>query len=322
MAVYTEVSDQDLREYIGRFDIGDLVSAKGIAEGVENSNYLVMTTQSPFILTLYEKRVDPDDLPFFLGLMEHLAANDVNCPLPIKNKEGKSLGELCGRPAAIISFLEGVSPKSIMPFHCRELGEALARFHLAGEDFPMQRENSLSVAGWVELLEACRARGDEVKPGLVALLDNELSFLQENWPTDLPKGVIHADLFRDNVFFCERKLTGIIDFYFACTDFYAYDLAICLNAWCFERDGSFNITKAKQMLTGYNRVRPLSVDEFNALPILARGSSLRFLLTRLYDWLNHPEGALVKPKDPKEYLGYLKFHSHVTSPESYGLSLQ
>ncbi|MTI09965.1 homoserine kinase [Curvivirga aplysinae] len=319
MAVYTEVSDADLREFLTHYDVGEIVSAKGIAEGVENSNYLLKTTKMPLILTLYEKRVNPDDLPFFLNLMDHLAEKGVNCPLPVHDKNGQALRELCGRPAAMISFLDGMSPKQVMPFHCAELGKAMAQFHLAGADFDMERDNALSVEGWRNLLDDCTDRADEVKQGLAAELEAEFDYLSNHWPTDLPRGVIHADLFTDNVFFLDKKLSGIIDFYFACTDFYAYDLAICLNAWCFERDGSFNITKAKQMLSGYNKVRALSIAEMEALPIFARGSSLRFLLTRLYDWLNHPEGALVKPKDPMEYYGYLKFHGHIKSPTEYGL---
>ncbi len=320
MAVYTEVTDEDLRDFMKNYDVGDVISAKGIAEGVENSNYLLYTTQKPLILTLYEKRVNPNDLPFFLGFMDHLAEKGVNCPLPIHGKDGNALRELCGRPAAMISFLEGMSPKKIQPFHCLELGKALAEFHQAGEDYTLSRENSLACKDWRPLLESCIDRADEVQVGLATELLGELDYLEENWPSDLPTGVIHADLFPDNVFFREKKLSGLIDFYFACNDLMAYDLAICLNAWCFERDGSFNITKAKQLLSGYNKVRKLSDAEMNALPILARGSAMRFLLTRLYDWLNTPEGAMVKPKNPLEYYAYVKFHRHIKSPAEYGLT--
>lgn len=319
MAVYTDVSDEEVADFADLYGLGDVLSLKGIAEGVENSNYLMVTEAGQFILTLYEKRVDKDDLPFFLGLMEHLAAKGVACPLPVKAPDGRSLHTLAGRPAAIITFLTGMWPKRIRPAHCMELGRALAEMHIAGQDFALSRPNSLSVVGWRPLLAACVDRADEVKAGLAGTLSDELDWLEANWPTDLPTGVIHADLFPDNVFFQRDRLTGLIDFYFACTDAFAYDVAICLNAWCFEPDRAFNVTKAKLMLSNYRAARPVSVTELEALPLLARGSALRFLLTRLYDWLNTPAGALVKPKDPLEYLAKLRFHQGVTSPAAYGL---
>ncbi|MEM7443586.1 MAG: homoserine kinase [Pseudomonadota bacterium] len=319
MAVYTDVSDEEVADFAALYGLGEVLSLKGIAEGVENSNYLLVTEQDQFILTLYEKRVDEDDLPFFLGLMEHLSAKGVACPLPVRAPDGRALHTLAGRPAAIITFLSGMWPKRIRPTHCAELGRALAEMHSAGEDFPMARANNLSVSGWRPLLEACVDRADEVKPGLGGDLLSELEWLETNWPEELPVGVIHADLFPDNVFFQRDSLTGLIDFYFACTDAFAYDVAICLNAWCFEPDGAFNVTKAKLMLSNYRSSRPISAPELNALPLLARGSALRFLLTRLYDWLNTPEGALVKPKDPLEYWAKLRFHQAVTGPAAYGL---
>ena len=319
MAVYTEVSDEELAEFLGAYDLGDVTAFKGIAEGVENSNYLLQTTKGSYILTLYEKRVAAEDLPFFLGLMEHLAAAGIDCPTPLANGDGKALGRLCGRPAAVISFLDGLWPKRIQPFHCREVGRALAQLHIAGSSFAGRRDNDLSVDGWRPLLEKSRARAHEVQECLAASLETELEQLERNWPRDLPQGVIHADLFPDNVFFLGDRLSGIIDFYFACNDFFAYDLAICLNAWCFEQDGAFNVTKARYMLQAYRAVRPFSGDELDALPLLARGSAMRFLLTRLYDWLNHPEGAYVEPKDPMEYWRKLQFHQRVTGPGAYGL---
>ena len=320
MAVYTEVSDEDILAFLALYDIGALVSFKGIAEGVENSNYLLFTDRGPFILTLYEKRVDPVDLPFFIGLMDHLAARGVACPTPIRGRDGEALRELCGRPAAIISFLNGVWPRRIQPGHCAALGGALAKLHSAGTDFAIHRANALSTAGWRPLFEACRDRADTVNPGLADLLDAELDHIEAAWPTDLPSGVIHADLFPDNVFFDGLRLTGLIDFYFACNDFLAYDLAVCLNAWCFERNGEFNVTKARLMLSSYRAVRPCGADEIAALPLLARGAALRFLLTRLYDWLHHVDGALVKPKDPLEYLDKLRFHRTAAGPADYGLT--
>ncbi|MEE8203440.1 MAG: homoserine kinase [Alphaproteobacteria bacterium] len=320
MAVYTEVSGEDIAAFLTEYDIGALASFKGIAEGVENSNYLLLTDRAPFIVTLYEKRVARDDLPFFLGLMEHLATRGVRCPTPIRGRDGAALRELCGRPAAIISFLNGVWPRRIAPEHCAALGAALARMHIAGADFPVERVNALSVTGWRPLFEGCRDRADTVKPGLAETLDAELAQIEAAWPGDLPAGVIHADLFPDNVFFAGFELTGLIDFYFACNDFFSYDLAVCLNAWCFERTGEFNITKAQQLLSSYREVRAFSAAELAALPLLARGAALRFLLTRLHDWLNRVEGALVKPKDPLEYLKKLRFHQGVSGPAAYGLT--
>jgi homoserine kinase type II len=319
MAVYTEVPDSELEEFVARYDIGRVASCKGIAEGVENSNYLLHTERGSFILTLYEKRVKAGDLPFFIGLMEHLAGKGIACPTPIHARNGEALSELCGRPAAIISFLDGMWPRRPTPRHCQLLGEALARFHLAGADFPMRRPNDLSLAGWRRLFEACRARAHEVAPGLADELARELDLIEQRWPKDLAIGTIHADLFPDNVFFLQDRLSGIIDFYFACTDAYAYDVAVCLNAWCFEPNLAFNATKARGLIANYRKARPMPASEIEALPLLARGSALRFLLTRLYDWLNHPPGAFVKPKDPVEYLRKLRFHAAVAGPGEYGL---
>ncbi len=320
MAVYTEVSDEDIAAFLEQYDVGALASFKGIAEGVENSNYLLLTDRGPFIVTLYEKRVSPEDLPFFLGLMEHLAAAGVPCPTPIRGCDGAALRELCGRPAAIISFLNGVWPRRIRSEHCAALGSALAGLHLAGSGFAIERANALSVAGWLPLFEPCRGRADAVFEGIEATITAELDHLETAWPADLPAGVIHGDLFPDNVFFKGDRLTGLIDFYFACNDLFAYDIAICLNAWCFERTSEFNITKARNLLSAYRKVRPFSDAELVALPLLARGAALRFLLTRLYDRLNQVEGALVKPKDPLEYLHKLRFHQGVAGPAEYGLT--
>ncbi len=319
MAVYTEVADESLIEYLTHYDIGELHSLKGIAGGVENSNYMLTTDAGPFILTLYEKRVDKDDLPFFLGLMEHLSEKGINCPLPVKMNNGKTLGELSGRPSAIISFLDGFEVKRPQASHCFEVGKALAQMHLAGSGFDITRRNGLTLEDWRPLFEKSAGRGDEVQSGLSQLIESELDYLEAHWPKNLPEGVIHADLFTDNVFFLKGELSGIIDFYFACNDILAYDLATCLNAWCFETNGSFNTTKAIALVKGYEQVRPLSEEEFSAMPILARGSALRFLLTRLYDWLNVPAGALVTPKNPEEYITKLKVHQGITKAELYGL---
>lgn len=319
MAVYTDVSDEEMSAFVADYKIGDLVSAKGIAEGVENSNYLIRTTQDTYILTLYEKRVKREDLPFFIGLMNHLAEKGIPCPRPIEMPDGTALRELNGRPAAVTSFLEGMWTRRIRREHCAQLGTALAGFHQAGADFDMTRRNALTVGDWRPLFELSEARASEVHEDMAPLIRDELDFLEANWPKDLPVGVCHADLFPDNVFFIGDRLSGVIDFYFACTDFLAYDLAICMNAWCFERDRSFNVTKARAFLSNYAADRALTDGEFAALPVLARGSALRFLLTRLYDWLNCPPGALVRPHDPMEYFDKLRFHRTVRDPAAYGL---
>ena len=318
MAVYTEVSDEALAAFLGGYDLGRPLSLKGIAEGVENSNFLLHTESGEYLLTLYEKRVDEADLPFFLGLMEHLAKRGVNCPQPVRARSGAQIGRLAGRAAAIVTFLEGLSVRRPSVEHCGEVGEALARMHAAGADFRLTRRNALSIQGWPALFEAARARADEVSPGLARETAAQLEALQHLWPKALPSGVIHADLFPDNVFFLGDRLSGLIDFYFACNDFLAYDLAICLNSWAFDGVAEFNLAKGRAMIEGYAAVRPLSPDEIEALPILARGSALRFMLTRLVDWLNVPPGALVKPKDPLEYLAKLRFHTKAKSARDYG----
>lgn len=315
MAVYTEVADEELAAFVARYDIGSIVACKGIAEGVENSNFLLQTETSTYILTLYEKRVAAADLPFFLGLMDHLAGHGIACPTPIHARDGAALHTLAGRPAAIVSFLKGISPRRILTEHCAPVGDALAKLHLAGQSFDGKRANALSIEGWRKLLDACRPRAGT----MVEELATELQDIAAAWPANLPQGVIHADLFPDNVFFLGEQLSGMIDFYFACNDFLAYDLAVCLNAWCFEPDISFNATKARRLVDGYVRIRPLTPAEIEALPLLARGSALRFLLTRLFDWLNRPAGALVRPKDPLEYLRKLRFHRQVRSAAGYGL---
>lgn len=320
MAVYTDVAADELAGFLSGYDLGEMLSYKGIAEGVENSNFLLHTTRGYFFLTLYEKRVARGDLPFFLNLMGHLAARGIICPQPVANKNGETLGVLAGRPAAIIDFLEGVWPRKPGVAHCAAIGEALAKLHLAGADFAMSRANALSVSGWRPLFVAAEARADTVQPDLRDFLGAELSHLEQNWPADLPRGIIHADLFPDNALFLGEKLSGLIDFYFACNDLLAYDVAICLNAWCFETDHSFNVTKARAFLNAYGKVRSLSEKEQAAFPLLTRGAALRFLLTRLVDWLNVPPGALVKPKDPLEYVRKLRFHQGVRTVADYGLA--
>ncbi len=319
MAVYTDVSEVELEAFLGDYSAGRLLSYKGIAEGSENSNFLLHTSSGAYILTLYEKRVDEADLPFFLGLMQHLAVKGISCPLPVTRRDGEVIGMLAGRPAALITFLEGMWVRRPTAAHCREVGRALAGLHLAGMDFSMVRRNALAIDGWQKLWQASRPRADEVEPGLAAEVDEDLAVLGREWPAGLPAGVIHADLFPDNVFFLGERLSGIIDFYFACNDLYAYDVAICLNAWCFEKDFSFNATKGRALLAGYQAVRPFSAGEKEGLPVLARGAALRFMLTRLYDWQTIPDGALIRKRDPMEFIRRLRFHRGIRSPSGYGL---
>jgi homoserine kinase type II len=321
MAVYTDVTDSELEEFLKAYDLGRLLALKGIAEGVENSNFLLHTEAGYFILTLYEKRVAEADLPFFVGLMDHLAERGIACPLPVKGRDGTALHSLAGRPAAIISFLEGIWVRRPKSSHCHALGAAMAQMHLAGRDFPIHRANALSLKSWRPLFDTSRARADTVEAGLEDYISAELDDLEAGWPDDLPGGVIHADLFPDNVFFLNGELSGLIDFYFACNDMLAYDIAVCLNAWCFEADNSFNVTKARALMVGYESIRKLARNERDALPVLARGAALRFLLTRLYDWLTVRQGALVTPKDPLEYVRKLRFHQKVTNAREYGIDL-
>ena len=319
MAVYTEIPDDEFDAFMKSYDVGVVLSCKGIAEGVENSNFLVVAEAGQFILTLYEKRVAASDLPFFLGLMEHLAAKGITCPTPVHDRAGVALKRLADRPAAMVTFLSGMWVRRPQAEHCAAVGSALARLHLAGADFTIHRRNALTVEGWRPLYEQCNGRADTVAPGLAALIEDELEMADRAWPKELPQGVIHADLFPDNVFFLGGRLSGLIDFYFACNDMFAYDVAVCINAWCFEIDGSLNVTKARALLAAYTAVRPLSDAEIEALPMLARGSALRFLLTRLYDWLTVPSGALVVKKDPLEYYRKLRFHRGVSDASAYGL---
>jgi len=319
MAVYTEVPDDELAAFIASYGLGTLVSYKGIAEGVENTNYLIHTSKGPYFLTLYEKRTVPADLPFFLGLMEHLAKAGLNCPTPVHDLAGNVLRSLAGRPAAIVTFLEGVWIRRPQVRHCLAVGEALAKLHLAGRGFNLTRANALGPAGWPPLYRNFQDRAAEISAELPKLIERELSQLEALWPSGLEQGIIHADLFPDNVFFLADRLSGLIDFYFACNDALAYDVAITLNAWCFESDHSFNVTKAQALLKGYQSIRPLAPAERDALPILSRGAALRFLLTRAYDWLHTSSDALVSRKDPMEYVRRLKFHCSVRSAVEYGL---
>ncbi|MEO1397881.1 MAG: homoserine kinase [Pseudomonadota bacterium] len=320
MAVYTEVTDAALTAFLNDYDLGQVLSFKGIAGGVENTNYMLHTQEGQFILTLYEKRVAEADLPFFIGLMDHLAARGFPCPKPVRNRKGEALARLADRPAAVVTFLEGLDVKQPDVALCEEAGSAMARLHQAAEGFAIRRTNALAPRGWTALVEAGRAGADGVEPGLESLITGELDAVVEAWPRDIPAGVIHADMFPDNVFFLDGKLSGVIDFYFACNDFLAYDIAVGLNAWCFDGDLNFVKKRSEAFLKGYQRHRPLSPDEHDALPVLCRGAALRFLLTRLYDWLNVPTGALVVPHDPKAFSARLRHFRALGDAGDLGLA--
>jgi homoserine kinase type II len=308
MAVYTDITDEELAGLLADFDLGTALSLKGVAEGVENSNFLLETEAGRYFLTIYERRVRPQDLPFFLELLRWLAEHGFPSARPIPDRNGELLKTVRGKPCAVVSFLSGLSVRRPTAAHCREAGAGLARLHLAAEGFPLSRANDLGQAAWAPLFSGLAEAADGLKPGLAATISSDLELLSAHWPRDLPRGVIHADYFPDNVFFAGGKFAGAIDFYFACVDAFAYDVAVALNAWCFEPDGSFNITSARQLVAGYESRRPLSDIERSALPVLAHGAAMRFFLTRLHDWGATPAGALVRPKDPLEYERKLAVH--------------
>ena len=324
MAVYTEIDSDTLGEFAAQYPLSQIDEFKGITAGVQNSNFLLTTADAKYILTIYESSangVATADLPFFLGLMLHLSAQGLSCPVPLARKDGGLISTIKNKPAALVSFLEGRSVKTPRPEHCRALGAAMAQMHLAGDGFELTRPNNHGLGNWQALFERCHSRADEVSPDLTKAMERELTRLQENWPDNLPTGIIHADLFPDNVFFMQGNMSGLIDFYFACNDFYAYDLAIALNAWCFEADATFNVTKARALLSGYQNLRPLAPEEIDAVPILGAGAAMRFLTTRLFDWLNQVDGAQVEPKNPNDFLRRLRFHRRATRPADYGLTL-
>lgn len=317
MAVYTDLTDDDLTDLLAQYELGAPLTFKGIAEGVENSNFLLEAERGRFILTIYEKRVARTDLPFFMDVMEALAGAGFPAPRPMRRRDGALLSEVRGKAAAIIAFLTGVSPRTPNAHQCRAAGAALARMHEALQDFPQSRTNALSVGAWRGLVEPRLDEAERMRPGLAAYAANDLAFLEARWPGDLPSGVTHSDLFPDNTLFLGDALTGVIDFYFACTDALAYDLAVCLNAWCFEgRD--YNITKGAHLIAGYQSVRALTGAERAALPLLARGAAMRFFATRLADWSATPAGALVRPKNPLEYADKLAFHRKAKGAQDYG----
>jgi homoserine kinase type II len=308
VAVYTDIAEQDLEAFLAGFDVGRPVAFKGIAEGVENSNFLLETDAGQFILTVYERRVRRDELPFFLDLLSWLAAHGFPSATPMPDRQGRTLGVLKGKPAALVTFLPGLSVRRPDVARCREAGEGLAWLHQAAEGFAGRRANDLGQDAWSRVFAPLAPAADALKPGLSAVIRSDLAELEAMWPRDLPEGIVHADYFPDNVFFLDSRFAGAIDFYFAAWDALAYDVGVALNAWCFEPDGGFNVTKAGAFLSGYRRRRALGEAELAALPVLARGAAMRFFLTRLADWGATPAGSLVRPKDPLEYERKLAIH--------------
>jgi len=320
MAVYTKLSEDDLNIFFSKYNLGKLLSYKEIEEGIENSNYFVELEKGKFILTLYEKRAKKEDLPFFISLMKNLFDQKFPSPEPIINNNGNYISEILSKKAAVVSFLNGKAKKNLEPNDCYEVGVYTARLHLITKNLTGKRENKLSVNSWRKIYNNVKNDCSKIHKNLSKIIENNLDKIEKNWPENIPSGIIHADLFPDNIFFQNKKLSGIIDFYFSCYDFYAFEIAICLNALCFEGKNenlSFNVTKAKRFIDGYSTIRKLSEDEKKSLKILCQGAAIRFLLTRVFDYLNLTEGALVKIKDPLEYLKRLEFHDSVNTYEDY-----
>ena len=320
MAVYTKLSKIELNEFFTKYDLGKLLKYEGIKEGIENTNYFIQTEKGKYILTLYEKRVEEKDLPFFIGLMKNLYDKKFPSPKPIINKNGNYISDILKKKAAVVSFLDGRAKKILSPDDCCEVGISTATMHLITKNLSGKRENKLSVNSWRMLFNKVKNECSKIHTNLPNIIEKNLTEVEENWPKDIPSGIIYADLFSDNIFFKSNKLSGIIDYYFACNDYYAFEVAICLNALCFEGDNanlSFNVTKAKRFIDGYSSVRKLSDEEKNSLKVLCQGAAIRFLLTRVFDFLNLSDGALVKIKDPLEYLKRLEFHDNVKDYQDY-----
>jgi len=320
MAVYTKLSETRLKEFFSKYNLGELINYKEIKEGIENTNYSIRTEKGKFILTLYEKRVEEKDLPFFISLMKNLFDKKFPSPEPIINKNGNYISEVLNKKAAVISFLEGNSKTNLDPDNCYQVGIYTAKLHLITKDLTGKRENKLSVKSWRELYNKVKNDCSKIQKNLPKIIEKNLNEIEKNWPKDIPAGIIHADLFPDNIFFKNNKLSGIIDYYFSCYDFYAFEIAICLNALCFEGKNenlSFNVTKAKKFIDGYSSLKKLTEKEKDSLKILCKGAALRFLLTRVFDYLNLTEGAIVKIKDPLEYLKRLEFHDSVKNYNDY-----
>ena len=320
MAVYTKLSENQLKDFFSKYNLGRLLNYKEIKEGIENTNYFIKTENGKFILTLYEKRVEERDLPFFISLMKNLFDRNFPSPEPIINKNGNYISEISGKKAAVVSFLHGNAKKNLNPENCYNVGVNTAKLHLITKDLTGKRQNKLSISSWRKIYNKVKKDCSKIHSNLPNIIEKNLDVIEKNWPKNIPSGIIHADLFPDNIFFEGSKLTGFIDYYFSCNDFYAFEIAICLNALCFEGKNenlSFNVTKAKKFIDGYSSIRKLSDNEKNSLKILCQGAAIRFLLTRVFDYLNLIEGAIVKIKDPVEYLKRLEFHNSVKNYKDY-----
>jgi len=320
MAVYTKFDKKDIEEILSNYSIGKLKSFKGIQEGIENTNYYLLVEEKKYILTIYEKRVNPEDLPFFSELMTGLNNKNYKCPVPIINNKNVTISDYKGKKLMIVSFLEGKAKQVLTPNDCKQVGAEVARMHEITKDFKIKRSNNLSVKSWRNLFNSIKDQCTKINKDLPKLIETNLIDVEKNWPKNLPSGIIHADLFNDNIFFQDEKFSGIIDFYFSCNDFYSFEIAICFNALCFDgqkNNLSFNVTKAKNFIDGYSAIRKLSNEEKESIKVLSQGAALRFLLTRVFDALNTVEGAIVKVKDPIEYLKRLEFHKNSKNYEDY-----
>ena len=320
MAVYTKLSQKKIEEILSKYNLGRLDEFKGIEEGIENTNYYLSVNKKKFILTIYEKRVKPEDLPFFSNLMTSLNKANFKCPIPLINNKSQTITDFDGKKLMIVSFLEGKAKNNLTPSNCKSIGVEVAKMHEITKNFKIKRQNNLSIKSWRRLFDTVKDKCSKIHKDLPKLIEENLSDVEKNWPKDLPKGIIHADLFHDNIFFIQDKFSGFIDFYFSCEDFFAFEIAICFNALCFDglkNNLSFNVTKAKNFIDGYTSIRKLTDKEKNSIKVLSQGAALRFLLTRVFDALNTVEGAIVKIKDPMEYLKRLEFHKNSKNYEEY-----
>ncbi len=315
MAVFTKLTKDEIETYLKDYSIGKLLSYEGILEGIENTNYKITTSNNNYILTIFEKRVNPKELPFFMSLQRDLVTHGFDCPLPIENNNGLIINKIKGKYGVIISFLDGKQIQSILPIHCREVGSMIARFTNITKSSKLKRNNSLNIETWLNIFEKCKESNDKSYYKYFEILEKELFFLKKNWPTNLPKAIIHADLFKDNIFFIEDKISGVIDFYFSCEDFIAYELALAINAWCFDSKTGFKSKNYSSLIIGFKEHASLNINEMKALNVLLRGAAVRILVTRLHDMIYHPKDALVIPKDPKEYLKILEWHQKNTELE-------
>jgi len=320
MAVYTKFNEKQIKSILSFYSIGNLDSFKGIKDGIENTNYFLLVNKKKYILTIYEKRVKEEDLPFFSKLMIDLNNSGISCPVPIINKNNSPITEFHNKKLMIVSFIEGQAKDVLSPENCKSVGVEAAKIHENTKNFKIKRENDLSITSWRKIFNAVKEECNKIHKDLPKLIESNLNDVEKNWPENLPKGIIHADLFNDNIFFEENKFSGIIDFYFSCNDFYAFEIAICFNALCFDgvpKNLSFNVTKAKNFINGYNSIRKLTDNEKKNMKVLSQGAALRFLLTRVFDALNTVDGAMVKVKDPMEYLKRLDFHKNSKDFEDY-----